>query len=107
MSNHLKGPARAAARARRLAFLRSWPGLGDLPGARQDVTEDGSRRLREVHQAMIDAGLYSVASRGPEARWNIRRLVDEVRRRMCPYGDPTCPCPDGDPCHYEGDEAAV
>jgi hypothetical protein len=19
----------------------------------------------------------------------------------CPYGDPTCPCQDGDPCHYE------
>lgn len=22
----------------------------------------------------------------------------------CPYGDPTCPCQDGDPCHYEGDD---
>lgn len=21
---------------------------------------------------------------------------------LCPHGDPTCPCPDGDPCHYEG-----
>jgi hypothetical protein len=20
----------------------------------------------------------------------------------CPHGDPLCPCPDGDPCHYEG-----
>lgn len=20
----------------------------------------------------------------------------------CPYGDPSCPCQDGDPCHYEG-----
>lgn len=20
----------------------------------------------------------------------------------CPHGDPTCPCPDGDLCHYEG-----
>jgi hypothetical protein len=24
---------------------------------------------------------------------------------MCPHGDPTCPCPDGDPCHYEGGDA--
>lgn len=23
----------------------------------------------------------------------------------CPHGDPTCPCQDGDPCHYEGDDA--
>ncbi len=23
---------------------------------------------------------------------------------VCPYGDPHCPCPDGDPCHYEGDD---
>ena len=21
----------------------------------------------------------------------------------CKYGDPYCPCQDGDPCHYEGD----
>lgn len=21
---------------------------------------------------------------------------------ICPHGDPLCPCPDGDPCHYEG-----
>ncbi len=23
----------------------------------------------------------------------------------CKHGDPLCPCPDGDPCHYEGDDA--
>ena len=22
---------------------------------------------------------------------------------QCKYGDPTCPCQDGDLCHYEGD----
>jgi hypothetical protein len=24
---------------------------------------------------------------------------------QCPHGDPTCPCPDGDWCHYEDDPA--
>lgn len=24
-------------------------------------------------------------------------------QRECKYGDPTCPCQDGDECHYEGD----
>lgn len=24
---------------------------------------------------------------------------------MCPYGDPSCPCPDGLLCHYEGEGA--
>lgn len=24
---------------------------------------------------------------------------------MCKYGDPICPCQDGDPCHYEGEDA--
>jgi hypothetical protein len=28
-----------------------------------------------------------------------------VSRRRCPYGDPTCPCQDGDACHYEGPDA--
>lgn len=25
--------------------------------------------------------------------------------RTCPHGDPTCPCQDGDGCHYEGVDA--
>lgn len=24
------------------------------------------------------------------------------RSRPCPFGDPYCPCQDGDPCHYAG-----
>ena len=24
---------------------------------------------------------------------------------ICPHGDPTCPCPDGLQCHYEGRDA--
>lgn len=23
-------------------------------------------------------------------------------KKVCKYGDPFCPCQDGDPCHYEG-----
>ena len=32
-------------------------------------------------------------------------LVAEVARltTKCKYGDPLCPCQDGDACHYEGD----
>lgn len=26
----------------------------------------------------------------------------EWPRDTCPHGDPACPCPDGDMCHYEG-----
>lgn len=33
-------------------------------------------------------------------------LIDDFKPapwdRPCPYGDPTCPCQDGDPCHYTG-----
>jgi hypothetical protein len=28
-----------------------------------------------------------------------------MSERICKYGDPNCPCPDGDPCHYEGKDA--
>ena len=24
---------------------------------------------------------------------------------LCKYGDPLCPCVDGDPCHYEGENS--
>ena len=26
-----------------------------------------------------------------------------VRRERCPHGDETCPCQDGDQCHYDGE----
>jgi hypothetical protein len=29
----------------------------------------------------------------------------EITADRCPYGDPTCPCQDGDMCHYEGPDA--
>lgn len=32
-----------------------------------------------------------------------REFLGHVRR--CPHGDPTCPCQDGDWCHYEDDPA--
>lgn len=25
----------------------------------------------------------------------------------CPHGDPTCPCPDGDSCHYDYPDAMI
>jgi len=25
----------------------------------------------------------------------------------CPHGDVSCPCPDGDPCHYESADAMI
>jgi hypothetical protein len=28
-----------------------------------------------------------------------------VSEATCSHGDPTCPCPDGLACHYEGDDA--
>ena len=30
-----------------------------------------------------------------------------VMETTCPHGDVTCPCPDGDPCHYEGADAMI
>ena len=27
----------------------------------------------------------------------------EHQSNVCPHGDTLCPCPDGDPCHYEGE----
>ena len=30
--------------------------------------------------------------------------MSEREQVKCPHGDSTCPCQDGDPCHYEGRE---
>lgn len=31
------------------------------------------------------------------------KLYTSAAAEACKYGDPYCPCQDGDPCHYEGD----
>ena len=49
-------------------------------------------------------------SEGKLERWcgvreRDREVVRRLRGRRCPHGDPWCPCPDGDSCHYEGEGA--
>ena len=31
------------------------------------------------------------------------KIVDSREEKICKHGDRYCPCPDGDPCHYEGE----
>lgn len=31
-------------------------------------------------------------------------MTDSTSGRVCSHGDPTCPCQDGDVCHYEATE---
>jgi len=45
----------------------------------------------------------------PEGEWvryeqvaALKAEVEKAQPKYCRYGDPTCPCQDGDPCHYEG-----
>lgn len=30
-------------------------------------------------------------------------MTEEPKPKRCRYGDPSCPCQDGDICHYEGE----
>jgi hypothetical protein len=41
-------------------------------------------------------------ARAVEAAVLARIAQAEPMVRICKYGDTTCPCPDGDSCHYEG-----
>ena len=31
----------------------------------------------------------------------------QIATNLCPHGDELCPCPDGDPCHYEGENPMI
>lgn len=35
--------------------------------------------------------------------WQTLSTCPENTQVPCKYGDPSCPCQDGDPCHYEGE----
>ena len=55
-----------------------------------------------------DRMVVIVADADAVSAWYARRAAalagpgDELRTTpVCPHGDPGCPCPDGDACHYE------
>lgn len=63
--------------------------------------EYGSRKRRVTTPTYRpDVGVSKTAE-----RQSAKRAVDATIAAFCPYGDPYCPCQDGDPCHYEGDDA--
>lgn len=58
--------------------------------------EEVRRRYPEAYAA-LHADLVC-PNCGPNVEW----VISDEPRAPCPHGDPTCPCQDGDSCHYEG-----
>ena len=90
--------------------------LRDAGGARPASDVDALiERLRKeaddvegyTGEALREAAATLVQLRFNETLANskIERQMIEVARltTKCKYGDPMCPCQDGDACHYEGD----
>lgn len=68
----------------RLAFLRAYPGLADLPSETMDVTDERSAALDTCIEAMKARGLYSYKSERQDIRWGVRVLVGLVRQELDP-----------------------
>jgi hypothetical protein len=74
-------PRHARRTAARLAWLRAWPALPQLPAADEDVTERHAAALDQAYRAMVAQGLYSPVSEPGATRWWIRRCVSALRGR--------------------------
>lgn len=82
MANTMNGAQRDAKRQKRLTWLIDRPSLlARLPGTTDDVEDDGSAALVDAQRGLMQAGLYAPTTRPDMARWGIRALVSELRRR--------------------------
>ena len=74
--------------------------LGELAKAKNEVA-----RLRAEVREFIGLAntIYTRDRDGRAGRRLANRRMGELARLImsCSYGDPSCPCQDGDPCHYE------
>lgn len=61
-------------------------------------------RMRDAVLLRADIVMDLVkAWRGKNTRTRLPgEAAPRVKRLACPHGDKTCPCQDGDTCHYEG-----
>lgn len=67
---------------------------------------DGVRRASQAQYIASDVEVMPL--------WDVFDFAEKFRqagspqplpappKKVCPHGDPACPCPDGDMCHYEG-----
>jgi hypothetical protein len=77
----------------RIEFLRLY-GIVPLLAYRKEISGLGIRDAIDLIEALVTAG---------ETRLERLKVSRRLRRpAVCKYGDPFCPCPDGDMCHYEG-----
>lgn len=53
--------------------------------------------IDDVHEI---AGRFGIAGVTVQAGGETVAWGDTRGHRECPFGDETCPCQDGDPCHY-------
>lgn len=70
--------------AARKAWLQEQPDVLAVPGARDDVTDQGRALLADVLERMRAAGLYARTSDEWACRWGIRLLVSELRGQRVP-----------------------
>ena len=62
---------------------------------------DPEGNVRTLFMVALDDGSSGYFLDEPSWHWTLVPHRPEDTKALCPYGDPTCPCPDGDVCHYE------
>lgn len=82
----------------RLALCLQLGAAGPLAAACLAMMADGEVFIPDATLEVATGSTIEVF-RDPSRRGTVIR----VSRPGCPHGDQTCPCQDGDICHYEGD----
>lgn len=76
------------------------------PGEQVEVgatPESEGEALERLHERYASDGPPFKATPGSKDDARARRLYERRPGDPCPEGDPTCPCQDGDVCHYQDD----
>lgn len=67
-----------------------------------ETAEQENKLLRD-NERFKDGLIHDQRQRAEQAEAQLAALTAPPAppRKACPYGDPACPCQDGDSCHYE------
>jgi len=92
---------------RRMIVTRHWPESDSVGDSQVECCVSSSAALVQLrdHNAQM-ASDEKILQRALDAERSMRERAEAEVARLttkCKYGDPMCPCQDGDACHYEGD----
>lgn len=80
MPNTMTGTQRTSRYKRCMEWLRQHPQLDKMPGAHEDMTDEGRELLKDALAQMQALGLYSRKVQAVQSIWGMRVIIADIKK---------------------------